>query len=429
MKKYEAAIIGGGLSGLTAAVYLAKAGIHTVIIEKGKDVGGRAQTVKKKGAYLNLGAHALYKGGEAEAILHELRIEPSGGMPGTKGSAIWNQSILPLPHHLSSLFFTKLFSWIGKMEFGKVMMKLTKLIPEAVGTISLREWAETEITDPMVRHTFYALCRTSTYCIEPERLSAQNVLAQVQKGLKGVLYIDGGWQTMADALKTLAIDAGVIVMNHQSVDSVKKENQFILSLNNGEKLEASYVISTVGPEQTYSLVEGAEETSLDAWKKRVKPVYAACLDVSLRHLPHPNEQFAIGIDQHILFTNQSRAASVSEDGSSVISVLKYLGTETTADPEADKLELEKIMDLMQPGWRTELKAYQFLPHIAVVQGSCAMMDYIPYGPSVPELPGFYVAGDGTGHTEMLVDAAFASAKRAASAIIHKYGNLGIRKEA
>ncbi|KSU84468.1 hypothetical protein AS030_02645 [Fictibacillus enclensis] len=170
----------------------------------------------------------------------------------------------------------------------------------------------------MVRHTFYALCRTSTYCIEPERLRAKNVLARVQKGLKGVLYIEGGWQTMADALKTLAIDAGVIVMNHQSVDSVKK-NEFILSLNNGEKLDASYVISTVGPEQTSSLVGGAEETSLDTWKKRVKPVYAACLDVSLRHLPHPNEQFAIGIDQHILFTNQSRAASVSEDGSSVIS--------------------------------------------------------------------------------------------------------------
>lgn len=179
--------------------------------------------MKKKGAYLNLGAHALYKGGEAEAILHELRIKPYGGMPGTKESGIWKQSFLPLPHHLSSLFFTKLFSWIGIMEFGKVRMKLTKLIREAVGTISLREWAETEITDPMVRHTFYALCRTSTYCIEPERLRAQNVLARVQKGLKGVLYIDGGWQTMADALKTLAIDAGVIVMNHQSVDSVKKK--------------------------------------------------------------------------------------------------------------------------------------------------------------------------------------------------------------
>ncbi|KSU84469.1 hypothetical protein AS030_02650 [Fictibacillus enclensis] len=86
---------------------MAKAGIHTVIIEKGKDVGGRAQTVKKKGAYLNLGAHALYKGGEAEAILHELRIKPYGGMPGTKESGIWKQSILPLPHHLSSLFFHK----------------------------------------------------------------------------------------------------------------------------------------------------------------------------------------------------------------------------------------------------------------------------------------------------------------------------------
>ncbi len=87
------------------------------------------------------------------------------------------------------------------------------------------------------------------------------------------------------------------------------------------------------------------------------------------------------------------------------------------------------MDLMQPGWRDELVAYQFLPHMTVVQGSCAFQDYLPFGPSVPEIPGFYIAGDGAGHSEMLVDASFASAKRAASSILQNVVNPGILKEA
>jgi hypothetical protein len=40
-----------------------------------------------------------------------------------------------------------------------------------------------------------------------------------------------------------------------------------------------------------------------------------------------------------------------------------------------------------------------------------------------------MAGDGMGHGEMLVDAAFASAKRASDKIIQKFALTKIRKEA
>ncbi len=37
-------IVGGGIAGLTTAVYLARAGRDTVILERAKEIGGRAQT-------------------------------------------------------------------------------------------------------------------------------------------------------------------------------------------------------------------------------------------------------------------------------------------------------------------------------------------------------------------------------------------------
>ncbi len=58
MKNYDVAVIGGGVAGLTAAIYAAKAGKQTVLLEKQECLDGRAITNKKQGAYFNLGGHA-----------------------------------------------------------------------------------------------------------------------------------------------------------------------------------------------------------------------------------------------------------------------------------------------------------------------------------------------------------------------------------
>ncbi len=46
-KTKEIAIIGGGLAGLTAAVYLSRGGKNVTIIEKSSEFGGRARTTLK----------------------------------------------------------------------------------------------------------------------------------------------------------------------------------------------------------------------------------------------------------------------------------------------------------------------------------------------------------------------------------------------
>ncbi|KZE68985.1 dehydrogenase [Fictibacillus phosphorivorans] len=429
MNKYDVAIIGGGIAGLTAAAYVAQAGISVVVVEKGNLLGGRAQTVHKNGVLFNLGGHALYRGGAGEKILKELKVNVAGGIPDTKGYALWNGELLNLPDSLASLFKTKLLTWSGKMELGKIMMKLRKLDTAKIPPISLRDWAENNLKDPMVRHVFYALCRTSTYCINPDQQLASAVIQQVQLGMKGVLYIDGGWESIVEKLRIKAVGAGAIILTNKKVASVGYENEHQLQFTDGEMMEVPTVLLTCGPDQSCNLIKNAEGTMLDKWKQQAQPIYASCLDVALKNLPNPNHHFAIGIDQHILFSNHSRASKLGEDGSKVLQLIKYLGTEKETKTEANKQELESIMDLMQPGWRKELIAQQFLPHMVVVQDCITIHDKQYFGPSVPEIPGLYIAGDGTGHGEMLVDAAFASAKRAAETIIQHNGFQTFSREA
>ncbi|MDQ6420600.1 FAD-dependent oxidoreductase [Paenibacillus sp. LHD-117] len=411
MQKFDVAIIGGGVAGLTAAVLAARAGKKTIVIEKQERLGGRAMTNKKDGTYFNLGGHALYKG-DAYDTFREFGLTLKGGKPSIDAHGIWQGELSVLPTGIGSLLASPLFTWKGKLEFVGWLAKFPKLDTHAYDAISLRDWIEGNIQDPMVRHVFYSLLRTASYVMAPDLQAAGPILRQLANALKGVLYLDEGWGAMMDELEEKARQYGVQFRTKLKAAAVEHQDGVVkgVSFEDGTRIEADHVIIAAAPAVACKLVPHADGTSLGVWKEQAIEVTAACLDVALRKLTKPKQQFVYGIDRPVFLTNQSRASKLSDNGAQVVCVIKYQGAET--DPEKDLRELESTLDLVQPGWRSELASKQFLPKITVCHDFLHVRGRVNPGPDVPEIKGLYVAGDWASHGELLVDAATASARRA-----------------
>src|SRR5918998_1989881 len=70
----DVVVIGGGMAGLTAACYLARAGADVTLFEKAPNLGGRAASQDFDGFRFNRGIHALYTGGATPRGLYYHRI-------------------------------------------------------------------------------------------------------------------------------------------------------------------------------------------------------------------------------------------------------------------------------------------------------------------------------------------------------------------
>jgi glycine/D-amino acid oxidase-like deaminating enzyme len=81
----KVAVVGGGIGGLAAAAFAARAGASVTLFERHSEPGGRGRARVERGFTFNMGPHALYLKGEAMAALHELGIDPPGRSPAASG--------------------------------------------------------------------------------------------------------------------------------------------------------------------------------------------------------------------------------------------------------------------------------------------------------------------------------------------------------
>jgi len=68
-------IVGGGISGLTAAVYLIRAGHDVLLLEKNKQCGGLLNSFNRDGFTFDAGARAILNAGIIRPMLNELEID------------------------------------------------------------------------------------------------------------------------------------------------------------------------------------------------------------------------------------------------------------------------------------------------------------------------------------------------------------------
>ncbi|MFW9863669.1 MAG: phytoene desaturase family protein [Candidatus Thorarchaeota archaeon] len=72
---HRTVIVGGGMAGLTAAVYLSRAGHDVLLLEKNKECGGLLNSFERNGFTFDAGARSILNAGIIRPMLNELGIE------------------------------------------------------------------------------------------------------------------------------------------------------------------------------------------------------------------------------------------------------------------------------------------------------------------------------------------------------------------
>jgi phytoene dehydrogenase-like protein len=412
---YDAAVVGGGLGGLVAATLIGQAGLSAVVLERARELGGRAATHRNDGFFFNLGAHALYLGGAAARVLAQLGVRWTGRQPPASGVAECGGRTHALPTNLGALLATGLLGMSGKVQGARLFARLRSIDPAGLTGVPLGGWLEHAAPNATLRASIEAFARVSTYANAPALVDAGATIAQIQLSRRrGVAYVDGGWQTLVDGAAQAARAVGVRIRTSAPVvTAAPRGGGWEVSVDGAPGVRCRSLVLAAGPTTARSIV--ASE-ALAAWARRAVPARAACLDVALARLPDPVTTFALGVDRPLYFSVHSRTARLAPEGAALVHTMKYLSPAEQPDPARDEVELEGWLDRLQPGWRDVVTERRWLPAMvasnALVTADGGGLAGRP-GPSVPDAPGVFVVGDWVGGEGMLLDASLASAERAA----------------
>ena len=242
-------VVGGGLAGLAAATYLARAGKAVTLFEKAANLGGRAATSNHEGYLFNRGIHALYTGGAAEEVFKDLGITYHAGSP-QAAFLLHDGRLYPFPASASTLLGNRLFTLGDKLELVRLLSSLPRLKAESLAHLSVQEWLARTIRHPMIRQMLASTAWTFTYCSNLELVSAEVFVHKLQLALKHpVLYIDDGWQTLVEGLGQAARASGARLMSGRRVGAVLTQQGRVqgVQLADGSVVAASWVIVATGP--------------------------------------------------------------------------------------------------------------------------------------------------------------------------------------
>lgn len=265
----KVAIIGAGLTGLTTAFYLKKAGVDFIILEKADRAGGVIETKHKNGFVMESGPNTGVLGNpEAVELLEDLADKCELEVADSEAKRrliLKNGRWCDLPSGLLGGITTPLFSWYDKFRIlGEPFRNKGTNPHETLADLVKRRMGQSFLDyaiDPFI---------LGVYSGDPARLVPKYALPKLynleqdfgsfiggaikkgrlpktqreKKTTREVFSVKGGLSNLVDAL-TQSIGEENIILNAENIEVSPKENGYQLKCNNQE-IEAEKVITTVG---------------------------------------------------------------------------------------------------------------------------------------------------------------------------------------
>lgn len=386
----DVAVIGGGLGGLAAAATVARAGRSVVVYERLGALGGQARSVTRNGFTFNNGPHALYLGGAAERVLTDLGIELRGGKPPVKGRVVFDDRADIAPAGPATLLRSGALGPADKLQIAKVLARLPKLDPTEFATMTVDEWIASVVTRTRPTVLLRAITRLATYVNQPDQLSADVAITQLQAALgPGVRYLDGGWQSLVDQL---GATSGVRFVAGEGLTSLPSAS--------------AVIVATGGPAAAGSLLDRTYDVG--------PPARVSGIDYGLTRSPATD--VVIGGDCPFYFSNHSAAATLAPEGRYHAAAVQYLATGDQPDPDAiDRFIRHAGVEREDVAVRRQLR--ELVPVTAIPTASTGGMAGRPAVTDTGQ-DNVFLVGDWVGSVGHLADAVLASAATAAQLALH-----------
>ena len=415
MQDFDVVVAGGGLAGLCAASFASSAGARVALYEASPDFGGRARTHVKEGFYFNYGSHALYRGGALDTALRDQGVVPRGKVPNlTAGYLVRDRTLHLAPFSASGLAATTLYPSAAKAEVGAALAQFAKSAPEVGQGMTARQAIEEFSLSPHVRELISAMLRLTNIIHDPDAADGATLFVQLHRGLSNnAVYVDDGWNQLVSALAARADSGGCLLGVGQRVTAIRPGQTWRVETGDGNSVSAPAVVIALPPRDALELLPHAEALRVAA--EQSVAVYAACLDLGLSQLPEPRHNFALGLDEPLYLSVHSSAARLAPEGAALVHILRYMEPDRQLDKALLLAQLEGFADLVQPGWRSHVRARQFLWKMPVMCSEpLARFGGLAGRPAVavPGFSGLYIAGDWVGSHSLLSDAAAASGRLA-----------------
>ena len=370
--------------------------------------GGRARSDEREGFVLNQGPHGLYRTGTGADVLSRLGVDFSGSPPHPVASGYTEATggLALLPTSAGSLLRSPVLGLVDKVRFARLLTTLPKRQGASFGALSAAEWIASLGLSSRGAGVISALTRVATYAGDLQVISADAAIAQLQLALEGVVYLDGGWQTLVDALEAVATSAGARVLESERVTALHAQADGTFEVRTPARtLQAtSVVVATGSPAAAQALLPHPPAWELGA------PATAACLDLGLRRVP--DARVAYGLDQPLYLSTHSPKARLAPPGGAVVHVMRY-GARTSPEDKHQLWALARRCgigdaDVVVQRFPHEMTVCHALPRPGPGLGGRPAID-------ATGTAGVFLAGDWVGAAGLLADASLASGEAAGRA--------------